>query len=493
VIDILHICLHLIVCAAKARSRVDNAAMKSVQGAGEVSIRMSDLTEEEKKKEKQENVEDEKKKEKQEGVKIEMINDPRKHNAKEDGKQSLNSQMAKKVGPKDCIIVVGTTGLGKSTCINLYTGQNLPTGDSAQSVTSNIVTVTDEIHGPKAPMWVDTPGWSDSEGLSDQNTFKDMLRHLQKNRLNNVKAVLWFITPTPRMDAILQKQAEFIEQFTMEDDTTREKEAGLMWSNTVIVCKGKMAAELDMDAQGARMAARTQNIYCNLPAIRYSFATPEIVAGATTLLRKDSLRMLTKDEVREELEEVLGKLPPPVRVVFSNQRCCACGQVGDPRLMENKCHREKARGHTGKLVQRFTEKQGTVSLGAGGVGTAILLGATVAIGATVGGGLVAVPLVAIIPVMAPGLAIAGHRMLNSPAGTGTSCCGVKVEDMHWSCCGKREDEDGCIDLCDLCESPWGSGKPCVLIKHPDVPMENYQVHLKEHDLQADSIDDSGAD
>ena len=25
-------------------------------------------------------------------------------------------------------------------------------------------------------------------------------------------------------------------------------------------------------------------------------------------------------EVREELEEVLGKLPPPVRVVFSNQR-----------------------------------------------------------------------------------------------------------------------------------------------------------------------------
>ena len=39
-----------------------------------------------------------------------------------------------------------------------YFVQNLPTGDSAQSVTSNIVTVTDEIHGPKAPMWVDTPG-----------------------------------------------------------------------------------------------------------------------------------------------------------------------------------------------------------------------------------------------------------------------------------------------------------------------------------------------
>ena len=129
--------------------------------------------------------------------------------------------------------------------------QNLPTGDQAQSVTSDIVTVADMIHGPKAPMWVDTPGmsrklyhhhhhnhnhnqdypktisnlgWSDSEGLSDQKTFKDILLHLQKNKLTNVKvrdlaldlsmqkhlqqAVLWFITPTPRMDAILQKQAE---------------------------------------------------------------------------------------------------------------------------------------------------------------------------------------------------------------------------------------------------------------------------------------------
>ena len=127
--------------------------------------------------------------------------------------------------------------------------QNLTTGDQAQSVTNKIVTVADEIHGPKAPMWVDTPGmsrtlyhnhhhnhnevylktisnlgWSDSEGLSDQKTFKDILLHLQKNKLTNVKvrdlaldlsmqkhlqqAVLWFITPTPRMDAILQKQAE---------------------------------------------------------------------------------------------------------------------------------------------------------------------------------------------------------------------------------------------------------------------------------------------
>ena len=100
---------------------------------------------------------------------------------------TIMMMMVLKVGGTDCIIVVGTTGLGKSTCINLYTGQvcvimfhmyddygddddgddnvdeeslpqNLATGDSAQSVTSEIVTVTDEIHGAKAPVWVDTPG-----------------------------------------------------------------------------------------------------------------------------------------------------------------------------------------------------------------------------------------------------------------------------------------------------------------------------------------------
>ena len=72
--------------------------------------------------------EDEKKKEKEENIKLEMF-DPQKSQklkaAKEEGKESLHSQMAQKVGPKDCIIVVGTTGLGKSTCVNIYTGQVL--------------------------------------------------------------------------------------------------------------------------------------------------------------------------------------------------------------------------------------------------------------------------------------------------------------------------------------------------------------------------------
>ena len=71
-----------------------------------------------------------KKKEKQDGVKIldpqvqkQSLKVGIKEGSKDEGKQSLHSQMAGKVGATDCIIVVGTTGLGKSTCVNLYTGQ----------------------------------------------------------------------------------------------------------------------------------------------------------------------------------------------------------------------------------------------------------------------------------------------------------------------------------------------------------------------------------
>merc|ERR1712172_14281 len=102
--------------------------MKSFKGG--MSVRMSDIAEED-------SVEEEwkkKKKEQQDGG-VKMIDDLKvQKQSLKVGSESLHSQMSKKVGATDCIIVVGTTGLGKSTCVNLYTGQNLPTGDSAQSV-----------------------------------------------------------------------------------------------------------------------------------------------------------------------------------------------------------------------------------------------------------------------------------------------------------------------------------------------------------------------
>ena len=38
-------------------------------------------------------------------------------------------------------------------------------------------------------------------------------RHLQDNRCYQVKCVVWCVMPTPRMDAVLQEQANYIHQF----------------------------------------------------------------------------------------------------------------------------------------------------------------------------------------------------------------------------------------------------------------------------------------
>ena len=81
-------------------------------------------------------------------------------------------------------------------------------------------------------------GWSDTEGRSDSKVFKELLRHMQDNKLYKVKAVVWCILPQPRMDAMLQSQARFIEMFT------EGIAAGRIWSNVVIVCKGKASQNI---------------------------------------------------------------------------------------------------------------------------------------------------------------------------------------------------------------------------------------------------------
>ena len=75
------------------------------------------------------------------------------------------------------------------------------------------------------------------------------------------------------------------------------------------------------------MAAKRKNVHAKPLSIRWEFATPEILAGCSEQLRKDTLRMLTYDEIRAELEEVFSRLPPRVQVVFATKKCTACGQV----------------------------------------------------------------------------------------------------------------------------------------------------------------------
>ena len=56
-------------------------------------------------------------------------------------------------------MLVGTTGTGKTSTLNIYTGNDLTVGEGAQSVTSTTVSVEDKIH-EGGPRWIDNPGAS---------------------------------------------------------------------------------------------------------------------------------------------------------------------------------------------------------------------------------------------------------------------------------------------------------------------------------------------
>ena len=133
--------------------------------------------------------------------------------------------------------------------------------------------------------------------------------------------------------------------------------------------------------------------------------------------------MLTPEEIRSELETEFSQLPPPVTVVFANKRCRACGQTGDPRVMEDMCHRTKVRGHPGTLQQRFSKPVVAGSLGFGAAGS-LALSVTAAV--TPAGALV---LVGLPFILVPGLTVACHRFLISPSDQ-PSLFVVKITDMR---------------------------------------------------------------
>ena len=112
----------------------------------------------------------------------------------------------------------------------------------------------------------------------------NVLRHLQENKCYQVKCVVWCVMPTPRMNSVLQEQANYIHQFITDDENTTENEAGRIWNNVLIVCKGKvnccclssrnqklfcqLSPKLEGDVQGAVLAAKDKFVHAEPRAIR---------------------------------------------------------------------------------------------------------------------------------------------------------------------------------------------------------------------------------
>ena len=92
---------------------------------------------------------------------------------------------------KSCILIVGDTGLGKSTLLNLFTGNNVPAGHSAKGVTSKNKIYKDLTH-KGYPQWMDTVGLNEaSEGQDPFSVCQSYLKKLREKSISCIHAIIW--------------------------------------------------------------------------------------------------------------------------------------------------------------------------------------------------------------------------------------------------------------------------------------------------------------
>ena len=131
---------------------------------------------------------------------------------------------------KSCIVVLGSSGTGKTTTLNFVTGNTFKTGDDPHSITSEPTLALDTVEECGLP-WIDTPGntfkakeqnflyydhfpigWADTSGRSDEEAIKKVLVLLQKHEFDSIFAILWHVIPQPRVDSHIQMEASMIKR-----------------------------------------------------------------------------------------------------------------------------------------------------------------------------------------------------------------------------------------------------------------------------------------
>ena len=84
------------------------------------------------------------------------------------------------------MLLFGYTGVGKSTILNLVTGNDAQTGGSPNGTTEENKIYIDELHGAR-PKWMDTVGLHDAS--AGQDPFTVPQSHLEKLKEYNVEYI----------------------------------------------------------------------------------------------------------------------------------------------------------------------------------------------------------------------------------------------------------------------------------------------------------------
>ena len=148
-------------------------------------------------------------------------------------------------GNTSCILVVGSTGTGKSTLIGHCTGPLVNTSGGTSECTLDIQAFN--VKGNESgPVWIDSVGFDGTDcSRSDEEAFQYILRFLQENNISHVVGIIWTVNPDEREAAKLQEQAKLINKF----------QEGTVWNNVVLVVK-KSRGNARKDGAGALAAAK---------------------------------------------------------------------------------------------------------------------------------------------------------------------------------------------------------------------------------------------
>ena len=148
--------------------------------------------------------------------------------------------------PNSCIVVVGTTGRGKTTTVNLYTGNTAETGSASHSTTRVSGLYHHQMSGSGAgvhwPVWLDTVGLDESDAsATNSDLVRSYLRLLQATRIQWLHAIIWCITPEDKKLQHLKDQAQVIKLFGRKTQS--------IWKNVVIIAKEGKSRSHDLNFQ----------------------------------------------------------------------------------------------------------------------------------------------------------------------------------------------------------------------------------------------------
>ena len=138
--------------------------------------------------------------------------------------------------PNSCIVVLGTTGRGKTTTVNLYTGNTAETGSASHSTTRTSGLYHQQMSRAGSegrvhwPVWLDTVGLDESDAsATNSDLVRSYLRLLQATRIQWLHAIIWCITPEDKKLQHLKDQAQVIKLFGRKSQS--------IWKNVIIIAK----------------------------------------------------------------------------------------------------------------------------------------------------------------------------------------------------------------------------------------------------------------